>query len=55
MQRKPRRVFLVHGELEASNALAGRLRDRFNLQVDIPAWKQSYDVRGTGYEQPGLM
>ncbi|MBL8156131.1 MAG: MBL fold metallo-hydrolase [Anaerolineae bacterium] len=55
MQRKPRRVFLVHGELEASNALAGRLRDRFNLQVDIPAWKQAYDVRGTGYEQPGLM
>ncbi len=55
MQRKPRRVFLVHGELEAANALAGRLRDRFNLQVDIPAWKQSYDVRGTGYEQPGLM
>lgn len=54
MQRKPRRTFLVHGELTAANALARSLRDRFNLLVDIPAWKQSYELRGTGYEQPSL-
>ncbi len=54
MQRKPRRTFLVHGELEAANALAGALRQQLNLQVDIPSWKQSYDIRGLGVEQPRL-
>lgn len=55
MKRKPRRTFLVHGELSAANALASSLRERFGLQVEIPAWKQSYEVRGAaGYEQPGL-
>lgn len=54
MKRKPRRTFLVHGELPAANALARTLRDRLNLQVDIPSWKQSFEMRGAGYEQPSL-
>ncbi len=51
MTRMPRRTFLVHGELEAANALASSLRQRFGLQVDIPSFKQSFEVHSSGYEQ----
>jgi metallo-beta-lactamase family protein len=54
MKRKPSRTFLVHGELTAANALARGLRERFRLQVDIPTWKQSFELRGAGYEQASL-
>lgn len=55
MKRKPRRTFLVHGELEAANALASRLRQTYDgMRVDIPAWKQSFDIRGADYEQAAL-
>jgi len=42
--RKPARTFLVHGEPEPAAALASGLKDRYGLQVDMPAWKQSYEV-----------
>jgi predicted metal-dependent RNase len=32
----PRRIFLVHGELEAAEALRVKLRERVQAQVDIP-------------------
>jgi metallo-beta-lactamase family protein len=51
MTKMPRRTFLVHGELEAANALASSLRQRFGLQVDIPTFKQSFEVHSSGYEQ----
>jgi metallo-beta-lactamase family protein len=51
MSRMPRRTFLVHGEMEAASALASSLRQRFGLQVDIPAFKQSFEVHSSGYEQ----
>jgi metallo-beta-lactamase family protein len=55
MNQKPKRTFLVHGELEAANALASRLRQSYDgMRVDIPAWKQSFDTRGTDYEQTPL-
>ncbi|MEO8612812.1 MAG: MBL fold metallo-hydrolase [Chloroflexota bacterium] len=44
MQRKPSRTFLVHGEPEPQAALAQGLKDQYQLQVDIPAWKQSFEV-----------
>ncbi|MBZ0281545.1 MAG: MBL fold metallo-hydrolase [Anaerolineae bacterium] len=44
IERKPRRTFLVHGEPESATALAESLRTRFGLQVDIPAWKDSFEV-----------
>lgn len=44
ISRKPARTFLVHGEPDAQTALAGSLRSRFGLQVDIPMWKQSFEV-----------
>lgn len=34
------RVFLVHGEPTASEALAKKIRDLFNLEVRIPRWKE---------------
>ncbi len=51
MKVKPRRTFLVHGELEAASALAGGLRQRYGMQVDIPTFKQSFEVHSSGYEQ----
>lgn len=55
MKRKPKRTFLVHGELEAANALASRLRQTYDgMRVDIPAWKQSFDIRSMDYEQATL-
>jgi len=44
MRDKPRRTFLVHGEPESAFALADDLRARFNMQVDVPEWKQSFKV-----------
>lgn len=44
MQQKPQRTFLVHGEPDSANALAESLRADFGMTVDVPAWKQSYEV-----------
>jgi metallo-beta-lactamase family protein len=41
---KPKRTFLVHGEYESTLALGASLRDQFALSVDIPEWKQSFEV-----------
>jgi metallo-beta-lactamase family protein len=48
MKRRPRRTFLVHGELEAANALSADLQKNLGLKVDIPEWKQTFDVSDTG-------
>jgi metallo-beta-lactamase family protein len=42
--RTPQRTFLVHGEEDAQDALAGRLRADFNMQVDAPMEGQSFEV-----------
>ena len=34
------RVFLVHGEATASEALAKKIRERISLEVHIPRWKE---------------
>jgi metallo-beta-lactamase family protein len=44
IQRPPRHTFLVHGEPESASALAQSLRERLHLTVDIPQWKQSFEV-----------
>ncbi|MBI5668802.1 MAG: MBL fold metallo-hydrolase [Chloroflexi bacterium] len=44
MSRKPQRTFLVHGEPPAATALADGLRKQYNLTVDVPQWKQSFEV-----------
>jgi metallo-beta-lactamase family protein len=44
IQRHPRRTFLVHGEPEGASDLAQSLRERLNLMVDVPQWKQGFEV-----------
>lgn len=41
---KPRRTFLVHGEEASALALANDLKQQFTLRVDVPQWKQKYEV-----------
>jgi metallo-beta-lactamase family protein len=44
MQRKPKQTFLVHGEPESADALAAALKERFDMQVDVPELHQSFEV-----------
>ncbi len=39
-----KKVFLVHGELPAQQALAAALKEQLNLQVEIPVRGQSFEV-----------
>ena len=34
------RVFVIHGETTASEALARKIEDRYNLTVHVPKWKE---------------
>jgi len=34
------RVFVVHGEPEASRALAGKIEETYQLAVHVPAWRE---------------
>jgi metallo-beta-lactamase family protein len=44
MKGKPHRVFLVHGEEEASLNLQKILTGKFDMQVDVPLSGQKFDV-----------
>lgn len=44
MQRKPRHIFLVHGEEDAALSLADDLRERFQTTVDVPEWQENFEV-----------
>jgi metallo-beta-lactamase family protein len=52
-ESKPR-VFVVHGELTASEALAKKIQERFNLEAHVPRWKQRLVLkpREAAYEEP---
>jgi metallo-beta-lactamase family protein len=43
-ERKPRRVWLVHGEPKAQESLALALHDRYDLRVDIPDRGDSFSL-----------
>lgn len=43
-ERKPRRVFVVHGEVEAAEHLAGRIRQETGAEVTIPQLKESFAI-----------
>jgi metallo-beta-lactamase family protein len=40
----PRRIFLVHGELEAAGALSDRLRERIGAEVFIATTGEAFDL-----------
>jgi metallo-beta-lactamase family protein len=44
MNKKPQRVFLVHGEESAAFAMKQRLEARFGMQVDVPELNQRFTV-----------
>ena len=48
------RVFVVHGEPTASEALARKIQERFNLEAHVPRWKQRLVLkpREAAYEEP---
>lgn len=43
-KRKPSRVFVVHGEEESAETLAGRITERFGAQVTVPSLKDSFEI-----------
>lgn len=52
-ESKPR-VFVVHGEATASETLAKIIKERFNLSVHVPRWKERLVLkpREVAYEEP---
>ncbi len=44
----PRRVFLTHGEPQASKVLAGLIESRFGWPVSVPDYGDQYELAGRG-------
>ncbi|MCX5924594.1 MAG: MBL fold metallo-hydrolase [Candidatus Dependentiae bacterium] len=44
LQTSPKKVFLTHGELQASQALKKKIEDRFGWSVVIPKYLESFDL-----------
>ena len=44
MNQKPKRTFLVHGEEQSAFALADSMKERYQLDVAVPEWKQSFTL-----------
>ena len=43
-RKKPKKIFLVHGEPEASNALAERIRETFQIPVEVPSVGYAFEM-----------
>lgn len=46
--RPPREIFLVHGEQESTNTLAGLLRSGLDIKITIPEWLQVVEILPEG-------
>ena len=48
------KVFVIHGESEASKTLAGKLKERFQLEVHVPQWKERLILKAKemAFEKP---
>ena len=44
IKKKPRQLFLVHGEPDAAGALADAVRDTLNWEVTVPEYLQTVDL-----------
>jgi len=44
MQRRPKHVYLVHGEEEPAAALQQVLQQRLGIRAEYPVWKQKVEV-----------
>lgn len=43
-EKKPKKVFITHGELEAAQALKQKIEERFGWPVVIPKYLESFDL-----------
>lgn len=43
-KKPPRKVFLIHGEEEASQSMAGKIRSRYNWDVYVPTYRESVSL-----------
>jgi len=41
IQKKPKQIFVVHGEGKASHALGRKIEQELNIKTNIPSWGQS--------------
>jgi metallo-beta-lactamase family protein len=46
-KKQPRKVFLVHGEAEAAENLAGLIREQLNIPVEVPEYLQEIELTTT--------
>lgn len=44
MPSAPKRVFVIHGEPEAAQAMAGHIRDRFAWQIEVPEYGEKFEL-----------
>lgn len=50
--RPPREIFIVHGEPEAANALAGLIESDAGIKATIPEWLQVVEILPEGAAKP---
>ena len=43
-EKKPRKVFVIHGEEESAKTLAKRIHQEFGSQTHVPELKDSFDI-----------
>ena len=46
MEKKPKNVFINHGEILAQQVLRNYIEERFNIPVTIPDYESSYTIDG---------
>jgi metallo-beta-lactamase family protein len=44
MPLPPRKVFVIHGEPDAAQAMAGHLRDRFGWSIEVPQYGERFEL-----------
>ena len=44
IEKKPKNIFIVHGEESAQKVLQGKLEDTFNIKCIIPDYKESFEL-----------
>ncbi len=46
MDKKPKNIFLVHGEYSAQQAFKNTVKEKFNIQCTIPSYEETYSMDG---------
>lgn len=50
-EKKPRGVFIVHGENSAQRELEALIRRKIGLEITIPAWGEQYELNAAAHRQ----